>query len=125
MDNARTEYPSAGVRISILEPWLADDRRWFAAHPERTHRVRDAFPGEARRGTHVVVRQIAPGARKRLAFTPGPDLPVSTEELNRRDVFGWATFDLLSEAAAKSRPNVPPAKIGARILMMVEREGKA
>jgi hypothetical protein len=112
--------------ITILEsPWLVDDREWFAAHPDRTHRVRPAFPGEVKQGTHVVVRQIAPSLRKRIPFSPRADLPVSTEELNRRDIFGWATFDLLSEAAAQGRAVVPPAEIGARILMMVEREGAA
>jgi hypothetical protein len=63
------------IHLEDAPPWKREDREWFAAHPDRTHRV--------------------------------------------RDIFGWATFDLLSEAAAQGRTVVPPAAIGVRILSLI------
>jgi len=37
----------AGLPASFkVTPWSRDDARWFASHPGRAHRVREAFPGE-------------------------------------------------------------------------------
>jgi hypothetical protein len=53
--------------------WLsADDRRWFAARPDRSFRLRKPAPRELEMlggsGTsHVLVRQVEPGFRMRLA----------------------------------------------------------
>src|SRR5262245_15705487 len=54
----------------------AVDRRWFAAHPRRSHRLRSALAGEwpisepppAGHALQVIVRQLQPGARTRLPF---------------------------------------------------------
>lgn len=122
--NASGVTPRYPADLEDAPLWIRDDAAWFAAHPDRTHRARAVFPGEPKRGTHVVLRQLAPGIRLWRAFTPGPDLPVSSEELNRRDIFGWATFDLLNQALAQGRTIVPPADIGARIMTML-RGGSA
>jgi hypothetical protein len=61
-------------RLSRTEtPWKNDDRAWFAANPQRSHRLRLAFPGELQefeapsdREIAVLVRQVAPGERIKL-----------------------------------------------------------
>ena len=72
----------AGVRglgqVNVLETaWKTDDRLWFEQHPERSHRARLAFSGEADgqatkapTGTVLVMllRQVAPGKRVRAGF---------------------------------------------------------
>lgn len=58
-----------------------DDAAWFMAHPNRTHRVREAFvdelPGPVTKMiARVVVRQVAPGRRVRrwvVGDAPIPD----------------------------------------------------
>lgn len=63
-----------GLIETAETPWGDDDRAWFAAHPDRSHRVREVIPGEfpmeAPDGFvgHVVVRQMQPGFRQRLGF---------------------------------------------------------
>ena len=64
--------------INVLESaWKADDRVWFEQHPERSHRARLAFPGEADAHAarvppgHVLLtllRQVEPGKRVRTGF---------------------------------------------------------
>jgi len=47
------------------------DRDWFRSHPQRSHSLRRAIPGEIPGGsaeTWVVVRQLQPGSRKRCPF---------------------------------------------------------
>ena len=72
--------PTAERKIfTNSSPWREDDARWFALHPDRSHRVRDLFPGEeveleiAARYEKVdpplrkiIIRQIEPGYRTRL-----------------------------------------------------------
>lgn len=62
-------------KIAYLTPMdfaTHDDRRYFEAHPEATHRVRALVPDEffplivADEYTHVLVTQLAPGLRARL-----------------------------------------------------------
>jgi hypothetical protein len=50
-------------------PWVEDGRLWFEAHPQRTHRLRRAHPDEGVEPSDcwIVVRQLEPGARQRLA----------------------------------------------------------
>jgi hypothetical protein len=59
-------------------PWKTDDRNWFEANPNRSHRVRPSFPGEFE-GDHellVIVRQIEPGQRIRLVVNlEAPPIP--------------------------------------------------
>jgi hypothetical protein len=72
----------AGVRglgqVNVLETaWKTDDRLWFEQNPDRSHRARLAFPGEADAraaklppGTVLLtlVRQVEPGKRVRAGF---------------------------------------------------------
>jgi hypothetical protein len=50
--------------------WSDRDAAWFAAHPERNHRVRRTIEGELmpldQHARSVAIRQIAPGVRVRL-----------------------------------------------------------
>jgi hypothetical protein len=63
--------PTASQRKVVAEASEAD-RRWFLAHPERTHRIRRALRGETKTDPGltplVVVRQQRPGFRIRIAF---------------------------------------------------------
>ena len=77
-----------GVRglgqINVLESaWKTDDRLWFERNPERSHRARSSFPGEADEqaaraptGTVLVMllRQVEPGKRVRAGFYINADL---------------------------------------------------
>ena len=58
--------------------WARDDREWFEANRDRSHRVRPRFPNEwlaepadaEGLDLHLVaVRQIEPGMRTRVSFT--------------------------------------------------------
>jgi hypothetical protein len=103
----------ANVR-SCDTPWARDDAAWFAANPERAHRVRPLFEGElqARRGTIVViggdlelpkeddcvvlVRQVEPGLRVSMVLCgtfgePIPDI----------EAIVHAAFDLLARKATE------------------------
>ena len=63
--------------------WARDDREWFQRWPDRSHRVRDRFPGEEFGSRDdptldmVAVRQISTGVRVRSPFeipaSPAPD----------------------------------------------------
>jgi hypothetical protein len=87
-------------------PWAADDRDWFAAHPDRSHRLREAYPGEwpAEAGNmlHAVVKQMQRGERLRLPITmtagllEGPRGNWTADDLPEEAV--WAIFDLTMEA---------------------------
>lgn len=71
-------------------PWSADDREWFRANPERSHRMRFLFDGEVlRRGNEpcpgvtfiCLVRQVEPGKRVRKGFWINSEiLPVPDAE---------------------------------------------
>ena len=82
------------ARWQCDRPWKADDREWFRAHPDRSHRVRRMFPGEDAYGEGVavdmaafplerrcvIVRQIEPGIRQRFPIGMlKPDLPPDDE----------------------------------------------
>jgi hypothetical protein len=72
----------AGVRalgqINVLESaWKTADRLWFEQHPERSHRARLVFPGEADEVAAkaptghmllMLIRQVEPGKRVRAGF---------------------------------------------------------
>jgi hypothetical protein len=61
-------------------PWSQSDRAWFAARPQRAHRLRPPLDGELAQllrypeqvppghATEVLVRQVQPGLRVRRAF---------------------------------------------------------
>ena len=89
------------------------DRDWFAQHPDRSHRLRVAHPGEVaaldasanKSATWwVVTRQLAPGVRLRTAFRP--PLPPPDDE-----TIGQVLFDLLMEHGAAGQRYIPMVKV--------------
>jgi len=81
------------------------DRKWFAAHPWRSHYIRPALPSElpgipgGRDDIWVVVRQVRPGMRLGAVLTWAmPEPPPDYEAL------AHALFDTLSEHAAAGSP---------------------
>jgi hypothetical protein len=80
VDAARRAGVSRPIITSLRDTsWAADDHNWFAHNPTCAHRVRPAFPGEAResawptetprvRAPYRSVRQIELGDRLRAAF---------------------------------------------------------
>jgi hypothetical protein len=81
------------VMISVAdEPWKCDDRAWFEVHPDRAHRLRPMATGEAptllcdppvlppRHAWQVLVRQVEPGRRVRIAFGRNLDCPIPDAE---------------------------------------------
>ena len=76
MNRAQRRYldatlrPGARGRIHTSPTsWARDDRQWFKRRPDRSHRVRDRFPGEEFGSRDdptldmVAVRKIAAGVR--------------------------------------------------------------
>ncbi len=45
--NAPRSGIDPGRQEWFAEPWIADDMRWFGAHPEAHYRVRELHPAEA------------------------------------------------------------------------------
>jgi hypothetical protein len=81
MNRAQRRYLDASVRAvargrinTRSTSWARDDREWFQRRPDRSHRVRDPFPGEEFGSKDdptldmVAVRQIATGVRVRSPF---------------------------------------------------------
>jgi hypothetical protein len=84
------------------EPWREDDRLWFEAHPDRSFRMREVFPGEIEelervhgerftesegRRPVVVVCQAEPGARFRAPCLLPADVPVLDMESVAKTLF--------------------------------------
>jgi hypothetical protein len=86
-------------------PWSEDDRRWFEAHPERSHRLRGAFFGEWPEDEkwHTVIRQTAPGSCQRLPIR----LPDPCPEGEAPEAAAWALFDVVIEAVKRGDECVP------------------
>ena len=106
--------------------WKRDDAAWFTAHPRRSHRVRDGFPGEFERASggpvdFVVVRQIQPGLRIRAPFTLvecGADAlgmmqALAMRGLNDDEAAAHTLFDL-TRAGGRLIPTVELAELIAR-----------
>jgi hypothetical protein len=76
------------------------DKEWFRSHPHRSHRIRRAVAGEipgANAETYIVVRQLAPGVRRRGFFTPiGP-----SPEGEAPEHIAHALFDLILSAPGR------------------------
>lgn len=76
------------------------DKEWFRSHPHRSHRIRRAVAGEipgANAETYIVVRQLAPGVRKRGFFTPVGPFP----EGEAPEHIAHAMFDLIGSAPGR------------------------
>lgn len=80
-------------------PWKADDAKWFAEHPDRSHRLRPIFSGEPHHAEHeppeghalyVIVRQIEPGQRVKLAFFRNVSIGIPEDEAIMHAVFDLA-----------------------------------
>jgi hypothetical protein len=72
-----SEYEN-GHRPAVAELASKADRLWFKAHPDRSHRLRQALAGERPGVTAehlVVVRQSFRGLRLRWPFLYGMPLP--------------------------------------------------
>ncbi len=81
-----TRYPKAVCYSDSA--WKTDDRQWFEANPERSHRLRRRFPQEADSFVEplptpppghefqILVRQVAPGRRVRLPFCRNTAVPI-------------------------------------------------
>ena len=74
-----TASAKASRRINTRSTsWARDDREWFQQRPDRSHRVRDRFPGEEFGSKDdptldMVAVRIAAGVRARSPF----DIPAS------------------------------------------------
>ena len=79
------------------------DAVWFRHHPQRSHRLRPAFPGEITPwgfdpalldpcDHYFVVRQLVPGVRTRL-----PSLWLKGARLPESEEFAHALFDFLTQ----------------------------
>jgi hypothetical protein len=81
--------------------WKNDDRLWFEQRPERSHRARLAFPGEAHEVAAkaptghmllMLIRQAEPGKRVRAGFYLNADLwPVPDDDAIAHALFDVAT----------------------------------
>jgi hypothetical protein len=102
-------------------PWVEDDRLWFEAHPQRTHRLRRAHPDEGVEPSDcwIVVRQLEPGARERLAVALADELNElfsgldATEEI--WEATGRAIFDTLIRATESGKGKVSSQELGAYV----------
>jgi hypothetical protein len=111
-------------------PWRCDDAAWFEAHPDRAHRLRAMAAGEAPtllrdpadlppgHAWRVLVRQVAPGRRVRLAVGWDPGLPIPDAE-----AIVHALFDLVAAGGA-GRP-VPVEEVVDLALRYAAAAGQA
>jgi hypothetical protein len=111
---------SAYVALDTPTSWSEDDRQWFEAHPDRSHRLRRAYPEEfPEKVEHAVVRQLAPGRRVRAGLTVPPRLPQDEAP----EAAAWAIFDVVAERIQKNR-KATTTEIFARWAML-ENEARA
>ena len=75
MNRAQRRYLNATVGLYTRPTnWARNDAEWFKRRPDRSHRVRDRFPGEEFGSRDdptldmVAVKQITTGIRARSAF---------------------------------------------------------
>jgi hypothetical protein len=101
---AKGGIAAKNVRLNTLDsPWKDDDARWFAANRTRSHRLRLAFAGEleglpfsaepipAGHEFQILVRQVQPGTRLRIAFCRNMEVPIPDIE-----PLLHAAFDMVS-----------------------------
>lgn len=101
---AKGGVAAKNVRLNTSDsPWKDDDARWFEANQTRSHRLRPAFPGELEGLPHftdpipaghelqMLVRQVQPGTRLRIAFCRNMEIPIPDIE-----PLLHATFDMVS-----------------------------
>lgn len=112
------------LHLDAAEPWAVADRDWFAANPDRSHRLRGSYPGEwpGGRHAHTVVKQPQPGFRLLHPITLMPEL-LALGEPPEEAV--WAIFDLVSEATEKGNRSVTVEAIIARYRQLAAEAGRA
>lgn len=126
---AGVTVPKERVNLSLAPtPWKEDDASWFAAHSERSHRMRPSFPGEfgsierdfltppEHHEVQTLVRQIEPGRRIRTPFcrdmrTPIPDL----------EPLLHAIYDLVSKSGGAARV-LPVAEVAELAMKYADME---
>src|SRR5262245_43887982 len=118
LSEKRGEYKVNARSLACDERAVNDDRRWFASHPRRTHRIRPPGIGERQAmrdypamRPFIVVRQVQPGVRIRQCAWLTARVP-NLEEI------AHAVFDLALDAAANNRHFVPPEIVRARALTL-------
>jgi hypothetical protein len=107
------------MNVSLASsPWKEDDAAWFAAHPERSHRMRPAIPGEfahieqelqyppEHHKFQTLVRQVEVGKRIRTPFCR--DMRTEIPDL---EPIVHAIFDMVSKKSETTRV-VSVAEIG-------------
>lgn len=120
----RAGIPAAAAKMaSTAGPWKVDDINWFKANPERSHRIRAAFPDERPERAppgfrlEALVRQVEPRSRVRTFFYRREDSLVPDDESVIHALFDlvaerWRdesvapvlTRDILKEIATSLRP---------------------
>jgi len=97
---ADTVMQQGGLKMPVrnvftqTSPWKTDDAAWFRAHPDRSHRLRLMFEGEAatmeaeptldatpeNHRMEVLVRQVEVGKRIRILFCRNTQVPIPDAE---------------------------------------------
>lgn len=127
----RAGLPAGRSSINILSsPWKTADAGWFEANPDRSHRLRPMFPGEAdtlppdlrstklppRHELQVIVRQIEPGKRIRMPFGRNVDTPIPDVEAVLHALFdsvanGRPGIEIkVADVASRARPYLNPSR---------------
>lgn len=101
---ARRAGVTKDVRIDTSDSvWKATDAAWFAANPQRSHRMRPLFAGEeaamfadavtpalpAGHAHEVLVRQVEPGRRIKKTFGRNLDAPIPDVEAIIHALLTW------------------------------------
>lgn len=84
--------------------WKEDDRRWFAANPKRSFRIRRLFVGElpseySDGQTHVLIRQLAPGLRDKRFLLDARN-GIDFDNFPDRDFVALALWERLDRGGA-------------------------
>ena len=111
--------------IPLVEPvegWREAGLAWFAAHPDRSRRVRPTLAGEEGMRNCVAVRQLQPGILQRVTI----DLPFVIEETIEE--VAHLHFDFLEEIQADGLTQITGAELQRRFRRLLAarvREGSA
>jgi len=102
--SSTTAYPTSPEEMLVNSDavYLAKtvDRDWFRSHPQRSHKLRRAIPGEIPGGsaeTWVVIRHLQPRVRKRCSF----DALVAFPSDEAPEQIAHANCDLIAEAPGR------------------------
>lgn len=101
LDKRHTNPKKAAAEAADWQRQAREDAAWFIVHPHRQYRLRCASSSEQSRLCchHVVVRQLAPGARQRIAVFD-PSWSEESLPLPDTEAFALAVAELMREAMA-------------------------